>query len=139
MSVIADQLKSKGEYEAHLADGRLEHSKKFCRSQGLCDDASLHENTTVADAEKWCDSKYGHEAWTSILAPKPDTEYTSSQIGMQLCASGRLHCEAVFCKEYVCKNTDSQDIEGLLRSLNWKNQSHPEVVLETMAWAHKKL
>lgn len=120
---LAQSLNEKDEVFGHIAEGRVDYTRKFCRSQGLCDDTVLNVHSSLADSEAFCDQKYGHLAWTQITMPESEKEYSMTEIGQHFCAQGRFHCEANFCKKYMCGD-EKQDAWEYFRSLNVSVSQH---------------
>lgn len=89
----------------------------YCFKEKHCLDTKVTVNTTVAEAEKFCDEKYGHDAWAklNLISGKPKSKYFTKETGFQdsatpaffgkmACAMGNYHCDIMYCKETYCKD-----------------------------------
>jgi len=104
----------------------------YCFLEGHCTNEAVTDDSTVEDAEKLCDKRYGHEGWAgrfvfadmggaaitwargvlegkkgllSAVASKEKgicDQKVSRLIAKLSCAAGNFHCDVQFCKHTVC-------------------------------------
>lgn len=110
-------------FDQQVARGAGELDASYCFMEGHCLDTELNENSTIQDAEKQCDRKYGHAGWaevsrnsflldgvSSILTGGASastgfhTKSLAESFGKLACAMGNWHCDNVYCKETYCKH-----------------------------------
>jgi len=96
----------------------------YCFMEGHCSNEAVTENTTMEEAEKMCDFRYGHKGWAHWdLSQEPRAIASSLLFGKFLasnttgfhdrkltrfflkaaCAMGNYHCDVMYCKETYCK------------------------------------
>lgn len=110
-----------GEF-VYLMDG------SYCFIEGHCLNTAVTENTTLAEASKMCDDRYGHERWTSFgsSGSKDTVDFIKNRTGadfsngmsgkehttgflLAACAMGNYHCDVMYCKETYCKQEDLKE------------------------------
>uniref|UniRef100_A0A7S1RVD6 Uncharacterized protein n=1 Tax=Alexandrium catenella TaxID=2925 RepID=A0A7S1RVD6_ALECA len=87
----------------------LKADADYCASAGLCDVPEVTVNTTLAQAERICDRRYTHAAWTTLSTQDLRevshimTPNTAPVWGQLACAMGNFHCDVVYCRTKHCK------------------------------------
>jgi len=112
------------EWSLNMHAGVDEADASYCFIEGHCTNTAVTNETTLEEANKMCDERYGHEEWTKTasLAKSADAMAAVSAIPllnmrggfhdprttkyflMAACAMGNYHCDVVYCKETYCKN-----------------------------------
>jgi len=100
-----------------------EMDASYCFIEGHCSNEAVTENTTLEEAEKMCDFRYGHNGWahwnvwqeprgiaSGLFIPGMMSNTTGfhdrkiTRIFLKLaCAMGNYHCDVMYCKETYCK------------------------------------
>lgn len=100
----------------------LEIDASYCFIEGHCTNTAVTEHTTLDEADKMCDERFGKEAWnkfpslfksdlgrfTSHLTQiKPKDGFHSREATKffmhAACAMGNYHCDVIYCRETYCK------------------------------------
>eukprot|EP00413_Alexandrium_margalefii_P022446 CAMPEP_0204564126 /NCGR_PEP_ID=MMETSP0661-20131031/34707_1 /ASSEMBLY_ACC=CAM_ASM_000606 /TAXON_ID=109239 /ORGANISM="Alexandrium margalefi, Strain AMGDE01CS-322" /LENGTH=305 /DNA_ID=CAMNT_0051571747 /DNA_START=67 /DNA_END=981 /DNA_ORIENTATION=+ len=105
--------------------GIEEMDGSYCFIEGHCTNEAVTANTTLEEAEKMCDARYGHGGWTgwtpleeprALLSLALFGKYAASattgfhdckltRVFLKMaCAMGNYHCDVMYCKETYCKN-----------------------------------
>lgn len=119
----------------------------YCNQMGHCgyidgspvtNSGELTENTTLAEAEKVCDARFGHDAWTTFTASDADAKwkealpYGGGAFGGKLnpsgsyargklaCAQGTYHCDVIYCRQYLCNNPDFAEFIEMRPNKTWE-------------------
>lgn len=94
-------------------DGRLLRADAdYCDSAGFCSIKEVTANTTLKDAERICDRRYTHAAWTTLgmqdltSAPRIMTPETAPIWGQLACAMGNFHCDVLYCRAKHCQKNE---------------------------------
>lgn len=89
-----------------------------CFLAGHCADTTVTNETTFEDMELICDSKFGHDNWTSVgfddilprdpfaISPQDWVRDAPRIYTMVSCAMGAYRCDVTYCKETYCKDPD---------------------------------
>lgn len=72
-------------------DGETDNDAKYCFLEGHCTNTAVTTSTTLEEAERMCDYRYGDNGWTM----SPDQAKSA-------CAMGNFHCDVMYCKETYC-------------------------------------
>eukprot|EP00413_Alexandrium_margalefii_P002387 CAMPEP_0204523100 /NCGR_PEP_ID=MMETSP0661-20131031/6666_1 /ASSEMBLY_ACC=CAM_ASM_000606 /TAXON_ID=109239 /ORGANISM="Alexandrium margalefi, Strain AMGDE01CS-322" /LENGTH=227 /DNA_ID=CAMNT_0051528797 /DNA_START=199 /DNA_END=882 /DNA_ORIENTATION=- len=117
-----------------------ENDGSYCFLEGHCVNTEVTENTTLEEAVKMCDDRFGRKAWAQygkVGAPPEDLtgygleEQTDPRNGftsrkqtrpfvLAACAMGNFHCDVIYCRETYCKNPYYIDKYGhFLKDLGW--------------------
>jgi len=94
----------------------------YCFMKGHCSNTEVTENTTVEEAEKMCDKRFGHDAWAVNFGTGDlqramldhSAQGANNKAGFRntaaptafakaACATGNYHCDVIYCKETYCK------------------------------------
>jgi len=125
----AGNLVEAGQVQYHLTSSgafgpyTMELDGSYCFIDGHCVNDAVTNSTTVEEASKMCDERFGHEAWTKYGASNSPPEDTIGYGAVEIvdprngftsgtqtrpyllaaCAMGNYHCDVVYCKETYCK------------------------------------
>jgi len=111
-------------YQSELRAGVSEVPASTCFLEGHCSDKFVNENTTLEEAEKMCDARFGHAGWAQwspgmdaglaqlmnpfIRNAVPNSGLRDQKITSYFtklaCAMGNYHCDVMTCKETYCNN-----------------------------------
>ena len=121
--IIQRELSKAGRlsFEEQGQSGVLEADGSYCFSAGHCLETRVTNATTIADAERLCDEKYGRAVWSTLtIQDVLATELSAAvrgqlslQTGIQnheaavrfaqvACAMGNFHCDVIYCRENYC-------------------------------------
>mmetsp|Transcript_33485 Transcript_33485/g.77821 ORF Transcript_33485/g.77821 Transcript_33485/m.77821 type:complete len:267 (+) Transcript_33485:50-850(+) len=92
----------------------------YCFMEGHCTNTAVTYDTTLEDAEKMCDYRFGHKGWAvnfgyndmvGIAFSKPggmtvNNGFTNPRLTKLFlkaaCAMGNYHCDVIYCKDTYC-------------------------------------
>lgn len=102
-----------------------EQDASMCFMEGHCTNEAVRDNTSVAEAEVFCDNRFGHDGWVNwtpgldralmgMMGPFSQL-HKNSKTGIQdrkisrfltklSCAMGNFHCDVMACKETYCQD-----------------------------------
>jgi hypothetical protein len=111
-------------FQKHKRIGQAELMGSYCFYEKHCSNSKVTIDTTVEQAEKMCDARYGHSKWASfgvqnwgmqrwwrLSGKMNNTDGFHSRIPTQslakmFCAMGNYHCNVMYCKETYCKDPE---------------------------------
>mmetsp|Transcript_71246 Transcript_71246/g.221013 ORF Transcript_71246/g.221013 Transcript_71246/m.221013 type:complete len:293 (-) Transcript_71246:102-980(-) len=95
----------------------------YCFMKGHCSNTEVTENTTVEEAEKMCDKRFGHDAWAVNFGTGDlqramldhSAQGANNKAGFRntaaptafakaACATGNYHCDVIYCKQKICND-----------------------------------
>uniref|UniRef100_A0A7S2J980 Uncharacterized protein n=1 Tax=Alexandrium andersonii TaxID=327968 RepID=A0A7S2J980_9DINO len=110
----------------------LEADASYCFLEGHCTNTAVTYNTTMDEAERMCDFRYGHEGWAvnfgyddivkvGMVLPVSMTPMNgfftakaTAPFVKAACAMGNYHCDVIYCKDSYCKDPHYQKKYGHL-------------------------
>lgn len=117
-------------FNQQLITGANELDGSYCFMEGHCTNTEVTDNTTLEEAEKMCDRRYGHAGWTGnyfaidtipmevkamldmmafphIPGMDKSTGFHEQKITKMFlklaCSMGNYHCDVQYCKHTFCK------------------------------------
>jgi len=111
-------------FSKHKRIGQAELMGSYCFYEKHCSNNKVTTDTTIEQAEKLCDARYGHSKWTSFgvqnwgmqrwwqLSGKMNktdgyhSRIPTQALGKMFCAMGNYHCNVMYCKETFCKDPE---------------------------------
>lgn len=98
----------------------LEMDASYCFIDGHCTNSEVTNSTTLEEATRMCDERFGREAWvhagnllstlkSTMTSPLPNANGFTSQEQTRpfllfACAMGNYHCDVRYCHETYCKD-----------------------------------
>jgi hypothetical protein len=111
-------------FQKHKRIGQSELMGSYCFYEKHCSNKQVTVDTTIEQAEKLCDARYGHSKWASfgvqnwgmqrwwrLSGKMNNTDGFHSRVPTQslarmFCAMGNYHCNVMYCKETYCKDPE---------------------------------
>mmetsp|Transcript_102470 Transcript_102470/g.289792 ORF Transcript_102470/g.289792 Transcript_102470/m.289792 type:complete len:266 (-) Transcript_102470:131-928(-) len=107
-------------FEWTVRKGMDETDGSYCFIEGHCANQDVTYNTTLEEAERICDARYGHRGWAEVpfaqialsvkrscpLGQNNCPFFTKEQTTPWMksaCVQGNFHCDVIYCKETYCK------------------------------------